>query len=268
MYDSSLRRAAPVEEAEALWAYRHLALELAARDIKVRYKRSALGVAWSMLSPLLNMAVLTIAFAAVMRQQIANYPVFYLSGSILWAFFAQCTLHVGNLVIDANEMSRRMYLPRSVFVVSALLVALVNLLLTLVPFLAIVLATGARISLAWLALPLPIFLAALFTAGIALFIFTLATRFADVRETWVALLSIWFFATPVVFPRSVVPPNVALLVLLNPMTHFVEAFRSILYEGTLPSWRTLAAASVAASVSLAAGWLFYATRIEDYAARS
>src|SRR5450759_2318724 len=89
VYDTARRSFLFVEEAKALWAYRHLVAELVGRDIKVRYKRSVLGVAWSMLSPLLSMVALTIAFSALLKQQIANYPAYFLAGSVFWNFFSQ-----------------------------------------------------------------------------------------------------------------------------------------------------------------------------------
>jgi len=93
VYDSARHGLLFVEEAKALWQYRHLVSELISRDIKVRYKRSVLGVAWSMLSPLLSMMALTIAFSALMRQQISNYPAYFLAGSVFWNFFSQATAH-------------------------------------------------------------------------------------------------------------------------------------------------------------------------------
>ena len=142
VYDTARRGFLFVEEAKALWDYRHLVAELVQRDLKVRYKRSVLGVAWSMLSPLLSMVALTIAFSALLKQQIANYPAYFLAGSVFWTFFAQATSHAASLTADASEIARRIYVPRSVFVAAAVGAALVNLLYTLVPLFVIIAATG------------------------------------------------------------------------------------------------------------------------------
>jgi ABC-2 type transport system permease protein len=256
-----------VEESLSLWTYRHLVRELIARDIKTRYKRSSLGVAWTMLSPLLNMAALTFAFSALMRQQIANFPVYLLCGTSLWNFFSQVTNHAASLAVDAGEMAKRVYLPRSVFVVSAVGVGLINLVLSLIPLLAIIVVTGHPVHLSWLFLPVSLLIGACFTAGIALFIFTLSCRFVDARETYNALLAPWFFMTPIVYTASILPSQFRILVRINPMTYIVEVFRAPLYNGYLPGPYTLALAIAMSVVMLVLGWLFYAEKIDEYAAR-
>ena len=91
VYDSAAPGSRAIEEARALWAYRGLVHELVVRDIKVRYKRSVLGIAWTMLAPLLNMVALTLVFSTILKQQITNYPVFFMTGAIFWAFFSHTT---------------------------------------------------------------------------------------------------------------------------------------------------------------------------------
>jgi len=267
VYDSARRGLLFVEEAKALWAYRHLVAELVGRDIKVRYKRSVLGVAWSMLSPLLSMAALTIAFSALLRQQVANYPAYFLAGSVFWNFFAQGTAHAASLTADAGEIARRVYVPRSVFVAAAVGVALVNLLYSLVPLLVIFVVTGQPIHLTWLFLPVSIVTGVFFTAGVGLAVFTLASRFVDVKEPYMVLLSAWFFLTPIVYTPAVLAPKYRLIVRLNPLTYLVEMFRAPLYDGWLPGANTVAFSLLASVASLVVGWLFYAAKIEDYGTR-
>lgn len=256
-----------MSEARALWEFRHLVAQLVSRDIKVRYKRSVLGIAWTMLSPLLNMIALVFVFSAVLKQDIPNFPVYLLSGMVFWTFFSQGTSHATSLTTDAIEITRRIYLPRSVFVASAMGVALVNFLLSLVPFLVIILATGHPIRWSWLFLPVAVFAGALFSVGVALVVFTLAMRFADVKETYMVLLTPWFFITPIVYSPKVVPPEYAFLVKFNPMTYIVEMFRAPLYHGWLPGWKTLSFALLGGLISLVLGWLFYTSKIEEYGTR-
>lgn len=264
VYDSAREGLLFVEEAKALWLYRHLVAEIVARDIKVRYKRSVLGVAWTMLSPLLNMLAMTWVFSLVMRMDVKNFPVYFLTGSIFWAFFAGATSHAASLTIDAAEITKRVYIPRSVFVVSAVGVALVNLCLSLVPLFLIVLFTGFPVHASWLFVPVSILIGALFTTGVGLVVFTLASRFVDIKETYLVLVGAWFFVTPIVYTPSIVPERWRFIVRYNPMTYLVEVFRAPLYDGWLPGPKTLAFAALAAVSSLAIGWLFYASRIEEY----
>jgi ABC-2 type transport system permease protein len=264
VYDTARQGLLFVEEAKSLWAYRHLVAELVGRDIKVRYKRSVLGVAWTMLSPLLNMLAMTWVFSLVMRMDVKNFPVYFLTGSIFWAFFAGATSHAASLTIDAAEITKRVYIPRSVFVVSAVGVALVNLCLSLVPLFLIILFTGFPIHASWLFVPVSILIGALFTTGVGLVVFTLASRFVDIKETYLVLVSTWFFVTPIVYTQAMVPERFRFIVRYNPMTYLVEVFRAPLYDGWLPGPKTLAFAALAAVSSLVIGWLFYAARIEEY----
>lgn len=264
VYDSDARRLEWIEEAVQLWRYRHLVLEIVARDIKVRYKRSVLGVTWTMLSPLLNMLAMTWVFSFVMRIDVRNFPVYFLTGSIFWAFFGGATSHAASLTIDAMEITRRVYIPRSVFVVAAVGVALVNLVLSLVPLFLIVLFTGFPVHASWLFVPVSIVIGALFTIGVGLVVFTMASRFVDVKETYLVLVQAWFFVTPIVYTPANVPERYRFIIRYNPMTYLVEVFRAPLYNGWLPGRNTLVFAALAAVCSLVMGWLFYASRIEDY----
>lgn len=263
-YDSARTEIPFVSEALALWNYRHLVRELVARDVKVRYKRSALGVAWTMLNPLLNMAALTVVFSIILRQGIEHYPVYFLGGVLFWNFFAQSTGHAAALSMDATELTRRIYVPRSVFVVAAVGVGLVNLALSLVPLVLILVLSRHPFYLTWLFLPVSVLLGAMFCTGVGLVIFTLASRFADVRDTYMTLLTPWFFLTPIVYEPSLVPVAHRWIVRWNPMTYLVEVFRAPIYNGWLPGRNAIAIAVVTAVLSLAFGWAFYASRIEEY----
>lgn len=267
-YDSGVIAWRPLAEARELWAHRHLVRELVSRDLKVRYKRSVLGVGWTLLGPLLQMAALTVALSALMRVQIRNYPVYFLAGSLFWTFFAQATGHAANLTTDALELSKRVYLPQSAFVAASIGVALVNLGLSLVPLLAIGLATGLSPGPTWAFLPVSIVVGAAFTAGVGLVVFTLACRFVDVRDTYMVLLQPWFFLTPIIYPRDIVPAQFRAFVRFNPMTYLVEMFRAPIYDGWLPGWKTILFSTVAAAASLAIGWWLYASRIDHYASRN
>lgn len=264
VYDSARTGVPFFSEARALWEYRHLVRELISRDVTVRYKRSALGVAWTMLNPLLNMVALTIVFSVILRQGIEHFPVYFLAGMLFWNFFSQSTGHAASLSVDAAETTRRIYVPRSVFVVAAVGVGLVNLLFSLVPLVLIILVTGHPFHATWLFLPVAVVLGAMFCTGVGLVVFTLASRFADVRDTYLTLLTPWLFLTPIVYTPSLVPEGYRWIVRWNPMTYLVEVFRAPIYDGWLPGWKTFTFAVCAACAALALGWAFYASRIEEY----
>src|SRR5262249_19821396 len=198
IYDSAHRESRSLEELKSLWKYRSLVAELVIRDIKVRYKRSILGVFWTMLAPLLNMVALTVVFSALLKTQIQNYPVYFMTGSLFWGFFAQSTSSAASQTQESNELAKRIYVPRSVFVLSAIGVGLVNLILSMVPLVLILVATGFPLHVTWCFLPISILIEGLFTAGVGFILFTLASRFSDVREMYLVLVQTWFFLTPIV----------------------------------------------------------------------
>jgi len=267
-YDSAARGRREIVELTDLWTYRHLVVEMIIRDIKLRYKRSVLGVAWTMLAPLLNMAALTLIFSALLKQQISNYPVYFMAGSIFWTFFSQGTTYAAAQTHDSNELAKKMFMPRSVFVVSSTGVALVNVFLSLVPMIFLCVVTGFPIRSSWLILPLPIIITMAFTMGMGFLIFTLASRFQDIREMYLVLVNTWFFVTPIVYAPSIVPPKFRLVLWLNPLYYLIQTFRDPILKGHLPSPLVTGFSAAIALVMLGVGWMFFCRNIDEFAFRT
>jgi ABC-type polysaccharide/polyol phosphate export permease len=265
VYDSALRRPRWIEEAQNLWRYRGLVHELVIRDIKVRYKRSVLGILWTMLAPLLNMVALTLVFSALLKTTIHNYPVYFMTGSIFWAFFAQTTTTAALQTLGSNELAKRMFVPRSVFIASTLGGGLVNLVLSLVPLIVILAATGFPLHTTWAFLPVPIFIGSLFTAGTSLILFTAASRFADIKEMYPVIIQTWFFLTPIVYDPSIMPGRYRFIVTLNPMYFLIRIFRDPVYDGVLPSATMLGASFALSAAVFVTGWVFFCHRRDDMA---
>jgi homopolymeric O-antigen transport system permease protein len=265
VYDSAARRSRALEEARALWRYRGLVHELVVRDIKVRYKRSVLGIVWTMLAPLLNMVALTLVFSTILKQQIGNYPVYFMTGAIFWAFFSQSTSTAASQTQDSNEIAKRIYIPRSVFVAAATAGGLVNLALSIVPLVLILVVSGFPLHPTWVFLPVAVAIATLFAAGVGFWLFTFASRFSDVREMYQVIVQTWFFLTPIVYHPSIVPPKFRFALWLNPLYYLVQTFRKPIYDGVLPS-PALVLASLGISVAVfVSGWIYFANRAERFA---
>jgi len=265
IYDSARRRPRWIEEATSLWKYRGLVHELVIRDIKVRYKRSVLGILWTMLAPLLNMIALTLVFSAILKTAISNYPVYFMVGQIFWTFFSQTTVSAASQTQASNDLAKRMFVPRSVFVAAAVGGGLVNLFLSLVPLVLIIVVTGFPFHSAWVFLPVPIFILTLFTAGISLLLFTLCSRFADVREMYGVLVQTWFFLTPIVYEPSIVPARYRVWLSLNPMYHLIQVFRKPIYDGVLPSTELIVVSLTFSVVVLVTGWVYFCHRADKMA---
>jgi ABC-type polysaccharide/polyol phosphate export permease len=268
VYDSSERRAPLWDAGRDLWRYRDLLRQLIARNIKTRYKRSVLGILWTLLNPLLMMIVLTLVFSNVFRFNVVNYPVYAFCGLILWNFFAQTTTGAMSELMWGGSLMNRIYLPRAIFAVTALGTGLVNLMLSLIPLLLLMLVYGAPIRATILFLPIPILLTALFALGVALFLSTLSVYFSDVVEMYQIVLTAWMYLTPIIYPKEALPANYHWLLNFNPFYHLLEVFRAPLHGGALAGPKTLGAAALTAVASFLIGWWFFASKADEFAYRA
>jgi ABC-type polysaccharide/polyol phosphate export permease len=223
-----------------LLRYRDLVWYLVVRDLKVRYRRSMIGFLWTMLQPLLTMAVLTVVFSAVFRFEIRNFPVYALSGILFWNFFSQSIVTAMNSLRANAGLLVRLPLPKVVFPVAAVASGLVNLLLALVPLFAILVASGYSLQPALLFLPVSILLVAAFTLGAGLLLSPLAAFFSDVVELVGVLMMLAFYLTPVFYPKEIIPADYLWLVRFNPLRSLLEVFRDPIYFGKIPPLSHLA----------------------------
>lgn len=267
VYDSSDRPSAFVDELLSLIRYRDLISQLVSRNIKTRYKRSFLGIAWTMVNPLLMMAVLTLVFSQVFHSSIPDYALYALSGLIIWNFFAQSTTAAMSDLVWSGGLIGRVLIPKSVFAVAAVGTGVVNLLLALVPYGLIATLFGARPSPALLWLPFPILASLLFTLGVALLVSAAAVYFADVMPMYEIALTIWLYLTPVIYPVSMVPERVQAVLRLNPVYYLVQTFRSVVYEGQAPSGWGLMASFAFGMAILLLGWWVFTRRAREYVYR-
>ena len=196
--------------------YRDLAWELVRRELRVRYRRSLIGLAWSMLQPLLMMIVLHIAFSTLFRFKVDNYAVYALSGILFWNFFSQSIVHSMNALKGNAGLIQRLPVPKAVFPVSAIASGIVNLGLALVPLLALLVVTGHPLRPSLLFLPVSVLIAAVFTLGAGLLLAPLAVFFSDVVELVGVLLQLAMYLTPVFYPMSIVPERFLPMVRVQP----------------------------------------------------
>ncbi len=204
-YDSSDHGFYALDELKEVIHFRNLIGQLIRRDVTARYKRSVLGVGWTMLNPLGMMLVLTLAFSKILRFDIPAYPTFVLSGLLAWGFFAQTTTaSMVNFVWGGGLLSR-IYIPRSSFALAAIGTGLVNLGLSLVPMLIVMIIEGSAITPALLFLPVPVLLLVCFSLGIGLLISTWAIYFPDVAEMFQIVLTAWMYITPIIYSAAMLP---------------------------------------------------------------
>jgi ABC-2 type transport system permease protein len=266
-YDSSSTQNYALDELKQIYRYSDLIFQLTRRDILTRYKRSVLGVAWTMLNPLGTMLVLSIAFSGLFKT-VEGYPSYILSGLIVWNFFSQTTTSCMVNLIWGGNLLTRIYIPRSSFALSSILTGIVNILFSLIPLLIILIATQRTIGLSIFLLPLPMLILALFSLGIGLLLSATAIYFPDVSEMYQIILTAWMYITPIFYPESIYPENIAwYLTHLNPMYYILKLFRAIIYEARVPNFEEIFPPLIIGLVICTSGWLFFTKKSNDFSYR-
>ncbi len=265
IYDSAKRGNVALEELRGIFQYRDLIFQLIRRDIVARYKRSVLGIAWTMLQPLGMMVILSLVFSTLFHS-IKGYPAYILSGLIAWTFFSQTTSAMISQIVWGGALLKQIYLPRTSFSVSAVGTGLVNLAFSFVPLVFMMLLFGLPLHWSILFIPVSMLLLAAFALGVGLIISTMAIYFPDVSEMYTVLLLAWMYLTPIIYPENIIPEAYRFwLFNLNPMYHLVKVFRMPLFEGTLPDTFTLITAATISILTLLIGWFFYSNKADEFA---
>ena len=241
----------------SLFRYRDLLWTLVARELKVRYRRSAIGFLWTMLQPLLTMLVLTAVFSAVFRFDVNNYPVYALAGIMFWNFFSQSVTTSMNSLKNNATLLTKLPVPKAVFPLATVISGVINLLFAMVPLFAIIVITGHPLRPAILFLPVAILLATLFTLGAGLLLSPLAVFFYDTVEMVGVLLTLFMYMTPIFYPMSIVPEPYLHFVRFNPIRSVLEVFRDPIYYGKIPPLTHLGVATFVTVVVLVIGILSF-----------
>jgi len=264
-YDSQQRKSPALEEFLDSIKYRDLIYQFTRRDIVARYKRSMLGILWTMLQPLGMMVVMSIVFSALFHQ-VDGYVAYVLSGLVAWTFFSQTTTAAIHQIVWGGVLIRRIYIPATSFSISSIGTGLVNLLLSLIPLSAIILIVGRPVTWAVLFLPIPILFLTAFALGISLILSTMTVYFPDVREMFTIILQAWMYLTPIVYPADILPETYRFWMLhLNPMYYMITMFRVPIYEGVFPSLSVILPSALISLTTLLIGWIYFSNKADEFA---
>ncbi|MES2780723.1 MAG: ABC transporter permease [Bacteroidota bacterium] len=229
-----------------------LVYTIALKNIKVKYKNSVLGFMWSMLHPLAYLVIFIFVFSQVFVT-IDRYPLYALIGLVFWTYFNNSMNQIINSIINNASIIKTIALPNILFPMSAAFAEFVTMLLSLVPFFILMLFFGLKITWVTLLIFPAIALFGLFTFGIATFLATFNVFFRDVGILWNTLAPALFYFTPIAFLSTMIPEKYMVYVKLNPLYHYMELVRDILYYNQLPSATTLMITSGLAVVMFVAG---------------
>jgi lipopolysaccharide transport system permease protein len=246
-----------------LWRYRELLYFLAWRDVKLRYKQTFLGAAWAIIQPLFAMLLFTLFFGRLAKIPSDNipYPVFAYAGLVPWTFFANAISNSSNSLIGNTSLITKVYFPRLIIPAAPVLAALVDLAISFV--LLVPLFIYYRVAIGWQILLLPVFLLMLILLafGVGTWMSAINVRYRDVRYALPFLVQLWLFASPVIYPLSLMPPKWKWILMINPMTGIIESVRSSLF-GRPFDWPVIAvSAAITLLIVLLSSLLFQ--RVED-----
>ena len=269
IYDSAKRRHPAIYELQEVFNYPTLIQQLVRRDVLTRYKRSVLGVAWTLLNPLGMMLVLTIAFSQIFKfGTVHGYPAYVLSGLLPWTFFSQTTTAAMVNLVWGGGLLHRIYIPRASFAISAIGTGLINILLSTISLLIVMVITDVPIRPSIIFLPISLVFLAGFSLGLGLLISTVAVYFPDVSEMYQIVLAAWFYLTPIIYPEEVLPEAYSYWITrLNPMYYLVNLYRVPTYYGRFPTWEELLPAMVVSILMLVIGWWIFSSKSDELSYR-
>lgn len=215
--------------------YRHLLWELVSRDLKVKYKRSYLGLLWTLLNPLLMMVVLTMVFSTIFKRNIANFPVYLLTGKIMFDFFSQATSGAMGAVIGGSALLKKVYIPKYIFPLSKVLFSFVNMLFSLIALLLVMVITKTPFNLTLFMLPFPLIYIFIFSLGVGLILSTYTVFFRDIMHLYNVVLTAWMYFTPLFYPEEIIARKYIWVLKLNPLFHMIKMLRNIVLYNQLPT---------------------------------
>ncbi|MBA3362509.1 MAG: ABC transporter permease [Acidimicrobiia bacterium] len=262
VYDSALPRRPLVTEFQNLWTHRGLLRLLVNRELSVRYKRSSLGVWWTLLNPLLTTAIMWVVFAQIFQDRFGAtgdepYVVYLLAGVLFFAFFSQGLLATGSAITGSASILTKVYVPAEVFSFATALAGVANFAISLAPLLVVQLIAGVGIPWTILLSPVPVVAMLALVTGLGMLVAAAAVRFYDVIELTRVLVILLTYATPVFYPISIIPERFLSFVYANPLFSYLEVFRSLFYRGEIPPLWQWAMVVGSALVALGLGvWAF------------
>ncbi len=216
---------------------------LVSKDLKVKYRRSILGIAWSVLNPLFTMLVLTQVFGLLLKIKVPNFATYYIVGYSLWAFFSEATVNSMFSVLGSASLIKKVYIPKYIFPMEKAIFSLVNFGFSLIAVLLVMIIQGVFPTWTTLLFPIPVLYTFLFVMGMCLFLGAANVYFRDIEHLYSVLLTVWLYLTPIIYPVAIFDGEGKMaaiakrVVFLNPMTRYVEYFRDVVMYNTVPSIR-------------------------------
>ena len=246
------KRAWLAPDLKELWAYRELLYFLMWRDVKVRYKQTVLGVIWVVLQPLLMMLVFAFLFGRVagIKSDGLPYSLFAYTGLLMWTFFSSAVNAAGNSLVNSAGLITKVYFPRLLVPIAAVGATLVDFAVAFIPLVIMMIFWKVQLTLNLLLLPVFIVMVVVLALGAGMWMAALNVKYRDIRLALPFVIQLWFFASPIIYPLSMVEGKLRWVLALNPMAGIIEGFRTSVYSHKPFDWSTIGFAAVVAVIFL------------------
>lgn len=237
--------------------YKYMLKLFVSRDIEKKYKGAYLGVAWSLLNPLLQMIVLTIIFSALFSRDIVNFPMYLLTGKIIFDFFSSCTNASLKSITGSAALLKKINFPKYMVVLSTVISNFIIFLISFIDLFLIMLITKVTPQWSILIMPVYLLLFFIFVLGFSLLLSILNAYFRDIQHLYSVFIMFLTYFSAIFYPTDIVPEQFQFLFKLNPVYQFIEGFRAILYEGILPNFENLLICTFYTVLSLIIGTIVF-----------
>lgn len=218
------------EQKQQLFAIR----QLVSREVKRKYARSYLGIVWSVLNPLMTMAVMSMIFSTMFRRSIENFPIYYLTGSIFWQLFSTATNTAMSALVDNKNLLMKVKMPKQTFIMARVYTALTNFGYTCIAYVLMLLVFRIEPNWTMLLFPIPVLCILMFSMGIGYFLSILYVFFGDIKYLYSVILTLWMYLSAIFYPVDQLPEQVASLVGMNPIYVCINFARQIVMYQTVP----------------------------------
>ncbi|MFD2672025.1 ABC transporter permease [Marinicrinis sediminis] len=237
--------------------YYYLLVILVKKDVKKKYKGSVLGILWSFINPLLNMIILTVVFSTLFARTIDNFPVYLLSGALLFSFFSTSTTMSMNSIISSANLFKKVYIPKYIITLSKVLSNFIFFLISLLVLILIMLVTSADITLYLMYAPIYLMLLFFFCCGVSLILATITVFFRDIEHLYGVIITALMYASAIFYPPTIIPDKYQFILVLNPVYYFIDGFRQVVYDGTSIEIANLTICLVLALISMIIGVIVF-----------
>lgn len=244
--------------------FRPLLNELVSRDIKIKYRRSIMGVLWTLLNPLLMMIVLSIVFSNLFKFDVENFPLYLLSGQVIFNFYSDSTTNSMGAIISNAPLIKKVYVPKYLFVLSRVVSSFINLMASFTALLFVMVATRAELHWTAFLSFIPLILLVVFSLGISLILAAIAVKFRDVIHLYSVFITALMYMTPVIYPISILPDWLKYVVMANPITNYLMMFRDVMLNNSLPGLLQTGIGGMEAVIALLIGLVVFYKRQDEF----